>query len=221
MVESRPELDGVQIVLRGSFNPKILHPSWLAARDLIPEEVVEGTEIDVVSPQLTSFAGEWFSLRVTDDLFSIESTDPSRHLALKDLTLGIFCYLEFTPLTMLGLNRQMHFKVSSDARWHELGDRWAPKERWREVLQGKRDDAAPGLRSLTMEGFREGSEAAHLRVKVEPSLRVRPGIYFETNEHYQLDGESPQDKFRETMRSDWNDAQAAALRIAIHMLGDR
>lgn len=217
MTDSTPEQESAHVVLRGSFNPAILHPSWLVARDLISQEVAESAEVAVVSGDVTSFDLEWCSLQVTQDSFTASSTDPSRYLDLKDLVIGIFTFLEYTPLKMLGLNRRMHFKVNSEDRWHELGDCWAPKDGWKDMLVGHRADQLPGLRSLTMEGIREDSEAAYIRVKVEPSTRVKPGIYVETNEHYELADDSTV-KPMEMVESAWADAQGFALEIATHLL---
>ena len=218
MTDPKPEIEAAVCVLRGSFNPAILHPSWLVARDLITQEVADSGKIAVVSPEVTSFDCEWFTLQVTKDSFSAHSADPSRYSFLQELVIGIFTFLEYTPLKMLGLNRRMHFRVDSEARWHDLGDRLTPKDRWKDVLLGPRTDGLPGLRSLTMEGNREGSEATYLRVKVEPSLKVNPGIYFETNEHYQLAEEEPSEKLIQTLEAVWNDAQGFALTVATHIL---
>lgn len=52
------ELSGVSIVGAGAFNPAIVHPQWLAAKDLVPENVAAhameptGDESLVVSSQL-------------------------------------------------------------------------------------------------------------------------------------------------------------------------
>lgn len=221
MTDPKPKIEAAVCVLRGSFNPAILHPSWLVARDLITQEDADSCKIAVVSPDVTSFDCEWFTLQVTQDSFSAHSNDPSRYSFLQELVIGIFSFLEYTPLKMLGLNRRMHFKVDSEARWHELGDQLAPKEPWKEVLLGPRTDGIPGLRSLTMEGNREGSEAKYLRVKVEPSTKVNPGIYFETNEHYQVDEDEPSEKLIQALKTAWNDAQGFALTIATHLLNGK
>ena len=191
------------------------------ARDLITEEHAESGKVTVVSQDVTSFDLDWLTLQVTQDLFSAHTTDPSRYPALQELVLGIFSFLEYTPLKMLGLNRQMHFKVDSEDRWHELGDELAPKEPWKDVLSGPRADGSPGLRSLTMEGNRDGSDADYLRVKLEPSLKVNPGIYVETNEHYALAEEKPAKELMQTLEAAWSDAQGFALTVATRLLGGK
>lgn len=218
MKELRPDLESAQIVLKGDFNPAIFHPSWLAARGLIKEKEADGAEVSAITPEFAVFSVEWFSIEARKDTFAILSSDPSRYLFLSDLVTGIFTYLEFTPLRLMGLNRRMHFRVDSEMRYHELGDMWAPKEAWKDLLIGDRPGGLPGLRSLTMEGKREDCRAQYLRVKVEPSIHVTPGIYFETNEHYQLNAEAePLDPF-EVLSEDWKDALDYTNRIARHLL---
>lgn len=218
MKDPKPELESAHIVLRGDFNPAIFHPSWLAARELIKEDEAESAEISVITSDLAVFDVEWFSLRVTKDFFAARSNDPSRYLFLRDLVVGIFTFLEFTPQKQLGLNRDMHFKVDSETRYHDLGDSWAPKDAWKGVLIGEREKGLPGLRSITMEGNRKGSTAKYIRVKVEPSARVTPGIYIETNEHYELKTEDLPMNPLEILETAWSDAQDFAARIAKHLL---
>ena len=214
----KPESQSALIVLRGDFNPAILQPSWLASRDLITEELAEGAEVRVITQDVTAFDADWFSFRVTKDQFVAYSGDPSRYLFLADLVIGVFRLLEFTPLKQLGLNRRMHFKADSEARWHELGDAWAPKEPWKALLVGGREDGSPGLRSLTIEGNREDSRASYVRTRVEPSNRVRPGIFFETNEHYELAKEDDPLDALEVIESEWADAQRFSETLAAHVL---
>lgn len=216
-----PEIEDANIFIRGTFNPAILHPSWLAARELIKPEEAENAEVTVVSPEITYFEVEWFSLRATTDSFVAASSDPSRYLFLRDLVIGILRYLEHTPVSQFGINRRMHYKIDSDGRYHALGDTLAPKEPWLEVLRGQREGGFPGLRSLTMEGVREGSEAQFLRVKVEPSVKVLAGIYVETNEHYDLGEDQGVEALTRILETQWESAQDYALRVALHLVGEQ
>lgn len=214
MTLPKPEVDNAQIVLRGSFNPAILHPAWLVARGLIEQGAGDAAEVAVVSRQVAEVGLEWCSYRATTDFFEADSGDASRYPFLSELVTGIFTCLDSTPLRMMGLNRRMHFGIGSEAGWHALGDSLAPKGPWKGALSGPRDGGLPGLLSLTMEGSREGSEARYLRVKVEPSVKVRPGIYVETNEHYEIADDEPSSRLLAFLKSSWADALNYALDVA-------
>ena len=76
----------------------------------------------------------------------------------------------------MGMTRDMHFKMESEEPYHKLGHLLAPKEIWKPILD------TPGMRSLLMQGKlvkEKGLSIAHY-VRVEPSLRVAPGVLYST-----------------------------------------
>ena len=70
-----------------------------------------------------------------------------------------------------------------------------------------------------MEGEREGSAAKYVRITVEPSTRVQPGLYLSTNEHYEESGEEAAATLLGHLRKSWDDAQSYAVIIANHLMG--
>jgi hypothetical protein len=94
--------------------------------------------------------------------------------------IAVFTLLEHAPFWALGINRHLHYKVESEDQWHRLGRFLAPKAAWSRWLTD------PGMRSLTIEGFRAEAPDARIQFRVEPSLRVHPGIYFSLNEHREV-----------------------------------
>lgn len=214
----KPELEAASIVMRGNFNPSIFQPAWLAAHDLIAAEDAEKSEVDVISTQVTAFRVNWLELQITDDRFQATTADPSHYPSLSELVRGVFSLLEFTPVHLMGINRQMHIRVRNEDEWHRLGDSWAPKEPWQGALSGKRPCGLPGVRSLTMEGVRQGSTSEFVRVTVEPSAKVKPGIYVYYNEHYEQAKEKPVGELMHILDVAWAEAPDFALRVADHLL---
>lgn len=208
------EREGVTAVLLGNFNPAIFQPSWLAARGLITLSEAEAAKVDVVSGELSAFSVDWLTIQVTADRFQAVSADVAHSEPLRDMVVGIFTILEHTPLTSLGINRQMHYRVPSEASWHEFGHLLAPKAAWSGIL------SAPGLRTLIIEGTRAESPAK-MRLKVEPSVKVHPGVYIEVNEHHEAPTGSSPKLLVDTMRRSWEQAQAYAKRAAEHLLSQR
>lgn len=173
--------EGINIVVRGQFNPAIIQPSWLAMHNLIREEEAEEAEIQVIHPSASSFRVEWARAKVTQDRFEVGTEHESFYEPVRDLVLGIFKLLDQTPVAMLGINHNTHYRLGSEEEWHALGDTLAPKDDWDDLL------IKPGMRSLTMEGLRPDDYSGWIRVKVEPSVHLGTrGVYVQVNDHYNL-----------------------------------
>jgi hypothetical protein len=188
-----PEVQGVSIVALGNFNPAIFQPLWFSLHNLIRDDEASGAEVKVIHNEVTIFSTNWFSLQVTDGRFSVETQDPTMYQPIRDLALGTFQILEHTPVRAFGFNRDQHFKIVSADDWHAFGDYFAPKKAWSEILE------KPGLRTLTIQGKREGCSADMILLRVEPSPKVPQGIFITVNEHYEVgDGSStkPGDSMR-------------------------
>ena len=99
-----PEIQGMSIVLVGSFNPKIFHPAWFAAQKLIREKEAEEANIEVVTPAVAKFSLDWMRLQVIQEQFVVETTQEPYYEILRDLVVGAFSFLNHTPVTMLGIN---------------------------------------------------------------------------------------------------------------------
>lgn len=180
-----PEIQSVTIVLVGSFNPSIFHPVWFASENLIRAGEADTAKIEIIHPDIAIFDMEGFRIEVNQTRFSISTTQEPYFVVIRDLTLGTFGILKHTPITMLGINFLAHFKIDSEEKWHEVGHILAPKPPWGDALD------SPGLRSLTMqEDRRRDGQAGYIRVKVEPSAKINPGIFVDINDHFQKPSES-------------------------------
>lgn len=185
MSQPKLELEGASIVLVGSFNPQIFQPAWFSAESLIRKEEGETAQIDLIHPKVAAFSTDWLRLQVTDEQFSVFTTQSAFYEPLRDLVMGTFRLLCHTPIRMMGLNWDFHFRMPSEEAWHTFGHRVAPKEPWAEALK------EPGMRSLTMEGKRPDSFNGYIRVRVEPSVRVHPGVFININDHYEVRSSEP------------------------------
>jgi hypothetical protein len=112
----------------------------------------------------------------------------------------------------------MHFALPSEEAWNRVGDRLVPKEIWKEILQGH-----TGMRSLLLQaevpGFPDPSqEATRLTVRVEPSAKVKFGVYFQTNEHHEAPKTGASDYLTERLRTRWESAYNYATKIADSVL---
>ena len=185
-----PEIDGVSVVLVGSFNPAILTPAWFALHGLLPQATADSAELGVAHPEVTQFRAEWLSLHVTKDKINAE-TLLAPHVRVRDLLVRVFKeYLYHTPLRAMGINRNVHFRVRDFSARDQIGRKLAPVQPWGAwgqhlVTSGHQG----GMTSLTMRQVSvEGRPVDdQVNVTVEPSNRIlqgAPGVYVGVNDHY-------------------------------------
>ena len=193
----RLETDGGAIALLGDFNPKIFQPAWLAAKGLIRSEEADAAEVRVIHHDLTDFTSGWLSVQVLPERFQAGASEGSQLKPLCDLVVGLFTLLEHTPVTAMGVNRMLHYRLPSREKYIGFGDMLAPKPLWARLV----DD--PGLLSQTIQGTRPGKVSRYMQLKVERSVKVTPfGVYFQSTEHYeQANGSTGVGYFVEQIRN--------------------
>lgn len=222
MAKRIPEFSGSVIVLVGSFNPQIFQPEWFARQGLLPKEQVEAAEIKVIAPAISHFETEQFIMQVTHDKFYAGSKPNADPAPLRDLVQGTFFILEHTPVTAMGLNCMLHFSMESEDAWHQVGDKLAPKDPWIDQFEG-----SAGLQSLSVTtsrgsktgGWREETyPGARYTARIEPSVQVKFGVYFETNENYPAPKDEPLRGLMKILGERWGDCQIYASNVANHIL---
>jgi hypothetical protein len=213
MAERIPEISEASLVLVGSFNASIFQPEWFARQGLLSQSEVDTAKITIVHPEICQFETETLTIQVTKERFIASSKQDASPAPLRDLVLGTFFILEHTPITAMGINRLMHFRMESDEKWHQLGDKLAPKEGWKDVLEGR-----PGMRSLLITAERLQPVKSTVNAKVEPSTRIHPGAYFEINEHFPGAEVDSAKSLLDVLREHWEGAQIYGSTIANHIL---
>lgn len=180
MADSDIKLESASIVFLGSFNPKIFHPVWFASENMVSKQEAESAEISVIHPELSSFSMSKIQYEVTRNRFVIQTTYTPSFAVMKDLVLGTFGLLQYTPVHSMGLNHEFHFLLDSEETWHRLGHKVAPKEVWTDILE------KPGTRKLIMEGVRTDQRKGYVRIEIAPSIQVHPGVFIAVNDHFQV-----------------------------------
>jgi hypothetical protein len=179
---------------------------------LIREQEATHVEGIVFGNDVAAFKVDWLRLQVTPERFEAVTDDPSHVEPLRDLVLAIFGLLEHTPFNQMGLNRHLHYQMESPEAWHQFGDTLAPKSPWTALL------SQPGLRSLTMEGYRSEAPHGRIQIHVEPSPKVSPGIYFGINHHFEFTEPNSGRKLMAILLQQWQVAQAFARQAAETLL---
>jgi hypothetical protein len=188
-----PEIEGVSIVLLGSFNPKIFQPYWMAKHGLISDSEAEIADVAVIHPEIAAFMIEdLFTLQVHPTRFFIER-NVAPLVLICDLVGRLFGdLLPHVPIHQMGINRTAHFNVGQEQR-ERIGLMLAPREPWgdwgKEVSSGEGPKHG-GLQSLTLiQRNVSDRPRGWIQTKIEPSLRIshgQTGIYMEVNDHYEL-----------------------------------
>ena len=115
------EAEDVGVVFVGNFNPAIFHPEWLYTHNLISEDDRDQAieKLKVVHKAVSDFPiksddvfGSTLQLLVTVDRFQLIGDFKWNH-EVRDLAVGIFSLLEHCPVTAMGVNRSLHFKLDS------------------------------------------------------------------------------------------------------------
>jgi hypothetical protein len=209
------EISAASIVLIGAFNPRIFHPEWFARRKLLPQTEADQANIAIIHPQVCQFQTERFHFQVTLDRLVIGTKPNAVPEPLRDLIEGTFYILEHTPVSAMGLNRDMHFAMHSEEAWHLVGDKLAPKEPWQEFSYGRR----PGVRDLQILYGARSPEESSTTVTVQPSVQVQHGIFFQINDTFTTNDNDNGLKFlMGALKTRWEESQKNADRIAQHIL---
>ena len=226
----KPELDNASIVLLGSFNPRIFQPAWFAQHKMIgSKEAEQLANLFQFKEQVVAFRVDMFELNVQQNRFVINSLDdhPAEHI--KDLVISCFGkYLPHTPVTAMGINRNVHFDTGDFEVRDRVGSRLAPKDawgKWGEEIQKAYDeprDKRGGMLSITMlqQNLRLEGYNVSVQAKVEPSYKVEDGrgIFVDVNNHFELsdDGQSIPDASLavETLEANWKTSMSRAAMIA-------
>lgn len=184
MMSEQAELQGMGLVLLGDFNPKIFQPLWFAAQNLIRVKEAEEADIKIISAEAVIFSLDWVDIEVLRDRFTMKTIQEPYYDIVRDLCIGTFRLLKHTPIRKMGINRDFHYRMVSEEQLHALGHKLAPKPLWEGILK------KPLLHTITMESSREDGLTGYIRVKVESSLKIRPGVYIHINDHYEVEDQA-------------------------------
>jgi hypothetical protein len=160
----KPEIAALSLVLVGDFNPRIFQPQWFALQDIITREEADNAEIEVIHSGVSFFRLGWCQVQVTKDRYVVSTMQDPYFQTLRDPTVRTFSVLLHTPLSMMGINPEAHYRLRTIEALHSFGHKLAPKPIWTRCLDN------PGLRTLTIEEA-TGEMAARAALSCEWSRR--------------------------------------------------
>jgi hypothetical protein len=215
MPSPSPTLDGVALVLLGSFNPKIFQPMWFAAEGLVSKTEAESAEVEVIHPEVALVTIGPFTLQVVGDRFMAQTDQLPYFSPLRDLVVGVFTLLRHTPARAVGINRQMHFKANDRFSWDGLNKSLTATVAWGDALSNATQVG------LDLRGTRDHAVNGAVSVRIEPSIVEEGGIFIRVNDHYELAQENSQAGLAEItdlIDSEFDSSTARALNTAQRLL---
>ncbi|MEH3105494.1 MAG: hypothetical protein PGN12_16535 [Sphingomonas phyllosphaerae] len=198
------EMQGIAIVLMGTFNPTIITPDWLARHKIIDENEVDSSAIVVIHPEVSQFTVGDLIFEVNTERFVLHVT-AEPFVRSVDIVVDIFKdKLSHTPISAMAINYLAHFKVPSHKHQTALGRALAPLQAWADwgqTFEADEPSKVGGLVSLTVQQSAPSDRAAgYVRCTIEPSNRIQPsgtGVFMQVNDHYSSPGAGSSVNFME------------------------
>jgi len=183
------------VVVRGDFKPVTISPAWLRDQELIGEPEHTESAFEVLIPnEVAVFKASWLNCHASPEALQFHTDQQAEVERLRDLVVGMLRIWGDKPISLLGINRHVHFSVANFDQWNAIGDSVVRNDMWGNAL------SIPGMRSVTYWGERTDTYAGRIQVQIEPSFVAPPGVYVAYNDHYDLTIVESQPKTREEAR---------------------
>ncbi|WP_157575090.1 hypothetical protein [Jiangella muralis] len=180
MVVPKIALEGASVVVRGQFNPAMFSPAWFLMNGLVGKAEYEAADVEAIVAPVASFRLDWLQVNVQAEMFQVLTDKTDAYESLRDVAVGALGALPGTPISQLGINRQVHLVTENAHEWHAVGDALIRNDVWEGVL------TLPGLADVTTWSVRPDKYAGRIQVQVQPSSKVEFGVYIAYNDHYDL-----------------------------------
>jgi hypothetical protein len=215
MAAPKIHAEATAVVLLGSFNPRIFEPLWFSRHELVPEQEAEVAEVQMVNREFCRVNFSWVDLVVTEDRLQAESTSETvNDNQIRDLLVGIFRLLPHIPVNLGSIHHHWQIAIDTEEEWHKVGHALAPKEIWKGVLE------EPGMFDFAMQGHRPDDLKGAIKVRIQPSRAVSPGIFMNVNDEVVLteaDDDTPL-AFADVLDKLWPEAESRAVGIRKELL---
>lgn len=178
-----PELaiDTASIVIKGTFEPDKFSPQELVTQGLVDAKSLTEANQRFSTNDISILETATVRLTVDRDTIQITAQLAEAFEPMRDLAVGILRLSGSTMVSVLGINREVHFATSSVASWHAVGDTIVPKDLWSGALD------VVGMASVTLKAARGDTNGGYRQITIQPSARVPQGVFVSHNDHYTLE----------------------------------
>lgn len=179
MTSARVHTQSTAVVLLGSFNPRIFEPLWFSRNELISEQEAEQAEVQMIDRDFCRLRVDWIELVVVGERLQAQTTSETvSDDQIRDLLVGLLKLLPHTPIQRVLIHHRAEIAIENEDAWHAVGHALAPKELWEGVLDN------PGMFDFAMLGTRPDDLQGSIKVRIQPSLTVQPGIFMNVNDEF-------------------------------------
>ena len=211
-------------------------PSTLLQNGLLTVADLSSLNYDLMMKDLSVLRLPWLQLTVEREKLSAMTTlaNPAGE-PVRDFVLSLSGLVVNPRFTALGINRDTHIAINSPEgysglleRLMEITGREAPPD----DVGGQIDDfyfpnwggilLKPIPRSLTIQSQRGDNTQGMLTVRIEPSTLISPGVYMQTNAHFEADPatiDREPDQLLDQLSAGWGAAMTRADRVVSYVKG--
>ncbi len=140
--------------------------------NLLPQSECEEAKVLIIHPEVSIFEAGPFRFQIQHDRFDAGTFEPQHYNALRDVVVGTFRLLRHSPIRMVGINRDLHFKSEGAFSWENV-EGSVSKVIGSEGLAG---GFLP--RGLDMQRLRDDTYEGRIVARLEPSSKEKNGVYF-------------------------------------------
>lgn len=188
------EIFGSTIVAVGIFNPAMFSVDMLKENGLLGAEDADLARDQgsyVLTRQVSTLETEWARLQVLENQLLIMSKG-ALSPAVRDIAVGILSLLSYTNISAVGLNFFGHYKMSSRADYHRVGDVFAPKTIWNDIFPTENHNTGMETLTVVVQPARREENAVMGNVKqitLQPSKLIPDGLFLSSNDHYVVEAD--------------------------------
>ncbi len=214
MTAPQIHMEATAVVLRGSFNPRIFEPLWLSKNGLVAEREAAKAEVQLIDRDYCHLNLGWIELVILEDRLQARTTSETVNDGqVRDLLVGALHLLPHTPVEVGSIHHRSEIAVSTEEQWHAVGHTLAPKELWQGVLD------EPGMFDFAMMGRRPDDFQGAIKVRIQPSRVVEPGVFMNVNDEFHMpDKSSSVSNTAEILEKLWPEAESRARGIRTKLI---
>jgi hypothetical protein len=177
-----PELavDTAAIVIRGRFDPTKLSVKELVDQELLAPHYLSQATQRLSTDDISLLETKSFRFLANRELIQLAAQEADEFSPLRDTAVNLLRLLKDEPISLLGINRDVHFAATNVNAWHAVGDTFAPKEVWDGTLE------LVGMASLVLQALRPDLYQGYRQITLQPSAVIPQGVYVSHNDHYTL-----------------------------------
>ena len=208
--------DQVSIVLVGSFNPAIFHPIWFERYGMLPTKETDAAKVEVVTGDVALIDFPWFRLEVLRERLTVKTSDESKVSVLRDLVVSVLQLLEHTPISQIGLNREVSSEASGRTQFDAIGHNLVPKTLWSKNL------SKPGTLVVGVRGVRTDDREGSINVTIKPDLSRQESVVVVVtyNDHIELKPQSTAADVATLLLNYWDESLMKSTATCDQILND-